>query len=138
VPEPGVPLMDAATTARDFFEEYARTLLARDAAGIAAHYAVPALILFPGQSIPVNDAAQTEQFFVGAFAQYEGVTAARAEVRIAGEAPHSIWADVTWRDEGAAGELGHAGTARGEPARGERMMYQLVRAGDDWRIAVLT
>lgn len=125
--------MDAAATARGFFEEYARTLLARDAAGIAAHYAVPALILFPGQSIAVTDAAQTEQFFAGALAQYEGVTAARAEVRVAGEAPHSIWADVTWRYSAAAGE-----PEPGETARGERMMYQLVQAADDSRIAVLT
>ena len=108
---------------RDFFAAYTRALLDRDAAAIAGHYAVPALIAFPDQSIAVSDAAQTEQFFAGAFQQYEGVTTAEPLVTIVAETVHSIWADVTWIYDTV------------DP---ERNMYQLVLAGGRWRIAVLT
>lgn len=37
---------------------------------------------------------------------------------------HSIWADVAWNHHGGASD--------------ERLMYQLVRSGEDWKIAVLT
>ena len=37
---------------------------------------------------------------------------------------HSIWADVSWHHHGGAPD--------------ERSMYQLVRNGDKWTIAVLT
>ena len=56
-------MSNAQTTAHEFFDRYAAALLARDEKAIAAMYAVPALILFPGQSIPVADASQTEDFF---------------------------------------------------------------------------
>lgn len=59
----------------------------------------------------------------GALGQYAGVTATRADVDVIAEAPHSVWADATWRHEGADDE---------------RMLYQLVHDGADWRIAVLT
>jgi hypothetical protein len=42
-----------------FFERYAAALLARDAKAVAAMYAVPSLIIFPGKSIPVSDPHQT-------------------------------------------------------------------------------
>lgn len=45
------------------------------------------------------------------------------EIVIMGEAPHSVGADVTW-------------SYSGQPR--ERFCYQLVRAPDGWRIAVLT
>lgn len=64
----------ASTAATEFFDSYRRALLDRDAAGIAAHYAVPALIEFPGQAIAVSDAAQTKSFFASAFDQYADVT----------------------------------------------------------------
>ena len=66
--------LDAALrTADDFFSDYARDLLARDAHAIAARYAVPGLILFPGQSLAVASQEQTADFFTGAFVQYEGI-----------------------------------------------------------------
>ena len=121
--------MDAMDTdtargiADDFFAEYARDLLARDAPAIAARYAVPGLILFPGQSVPVASQEQTEQFFAGAFDQYEGIRETTPDISVLVATVHSIWADVTWRhDTGAT----------------ERIVYQLVDTDDGWRIAVLT
>src|SRR5699024_846113 len=64
------------------FDTYTRALIGRDAAAIADHYAVPALIEFPAQRISVTDAGQTESFFAGAFGQYEAVTEADAVVSV--------------------------------------------------------
>lgn len=114
---------DAASVAEAFFAGYRRALLARDAEAIAARYAVPALILFPGQSVAVGSSDQTRAFFAGAFGQYQGVGDTTVEVQVLAATVHSIWADVTWRHD------------RGDT---ERMVYQLVREGSDWRIAVLT
>ena len=116
-------MSENTSIAHEFFDTYARALLKRDAKAIADHYAVPALIEFPEQAIAVSDAAQTEGFFAGAFGQYDGVTEASASVDVVAETGHSLWADVTWSHDGT---------------RAERMMYQLVRAGDAWKIAVLT
>lgn len=106
-----------------FFERYAAALLARDEKAVARMYAVPSLILFPGQSIPVSDAKQTEEFFATTWSQYEGVNAADRQIVIMGEAPGSIWADVTW-------------SYGGQPR--ERFCYQLVEGTDGYQIAVLT
>ena len=115
--------MDTTATAREFFDRYRDALLARDEQALADLYAVPALILFPGQSLPVGDRAQTAQFFASAFGQYEGVTGTTADVAVVAEAPHSIWADVTWHhDTGAS----------------ERFVYQLLDTGGRWQIGVLT
>lgn len=108
----------------EFFDTYSRALIDRDAAAIADHYAVPALIEFPGQRVLVTDASQTESFFAGAFDQYEGVTEADAAVSVVASTGHSIWADVTWAYQGGAPD--------------ERNMYQLVQTDDGWKIAVLT
>src|SRR5699024_6068026 len=108
----------------EFFDTYTRALIDRDAAAIADHYAVPALIEFPGQRISVTDASQTESFFAGAFDQYEAVTEVDAAVSAIASTGHSIWADVTWRYRGRAPD--------------ERNMYQLVQTDDGWKIAVLT
>ncbi|HEY4557269.1 MAG TPA: BBE domain-containing protein [Enteractinococcus sp.] len=70
------------TIAGEFFETYTRALLDRDAAAIAAHYAVPSLIEFPDQRIVVFEAAQTENFFRTAFEQYEGITRADADIDV--------------------------------------------------------
>ena len=86
-------------------------------------YAVPSLILFPGQSIPVTSADQTAEFFATTWDQYRGVGAVDKQLVIMGEAPHSIWADVTWF---------YGGQAR------ERFCYQLVAGPDGFQIAVLT
>ena len=106
-----------------FFERYAAALLARDEKAVARMYAVPSLILFPGQSIPVSDAKQTEDFFATTWSQYEGVDAVDRQIVIMGEAPGSIWADVTW-------------SYGGQPQ--ERFCYQLVEGTGGYQIAVLT
>lgn len=109
--------------ADDFFERYAAALVARDARTIANMYAVPALILFPGTSIPVGDARETEEFFAASMGQYDGVDAVDKEVVIMGEAPGSVWVDVTWSYDGR---------------RQERFCYQLIDGSGGYRIAVLT
>ena len=85
---------------------------------------MPTLIKFPELAIAVFDSNQTEEFFVGTFGQYEGVTVTEAVVEVVAATSHSIWADVTWDRHGEA--------------LNERNMYQLVRTGDDWKIAVST
>ena len=106
-----------------FFERYAAALLARDASAIAGMYAVPSLILFPGTSIPVSDSRQTAAFFAAAFGQYDGVTDVEKQIAIMGEAPGTVWADVTWS---------YGGRPR------ERFCYQLTETAEGYRIAVLT
>lgn len=113
----------ASTEVDQFFERYAAALLARDAKAIANMYAVPSLIVFPGRSIPVSDAGQTEEFFAASWSQYEGVDSADKQIVVMGEAPGSVWADVTWS---------YGGKAR------ERFCYQLLTGTDGYRIAVLT
>lgn len=108
---------------QEFFNRYARALLDRDERAVAARYAVPGLILFPGSSIVVTDTEQTERFFASSWEQYAGVTEAAADVRVLAETTHSVWAEVTWRYDG-------------EPR--ERFVYQLVQGERGWQIAVLT
>ena len=86
-------------------------------------YAVPSLILFPGDPIVVSDAAQTEQFFATSWAQYGGVDAVAKHVNVMAEAPGTVWADVTWSYDGQPREC---------------FCYQLVGSGDEQQIAVLT
>jgi ketosteroid isomerase-like protein len=116
-------MTDTRSQVEEFFERYAAALLARDAAAVAQLYAVPGLILFPGTSIPVTDSSQTEQFFASAWQQYEGIEEASREIAVMGEAPNSVWADVTWRYGGEAGE---------------RFCYQLIATPTGYQIAVLT
>ena len=116
-------MTDDSDTADEFFTRYAAALLARDAKAIASMYAVPSLILFPGQSILVSEATQTEDFFASSWSQYQGVDAIDKQIVIMGKAPGSLWADVTWSYGGKAQE---------------RFCYQLVAAPDGYRIAVLT
>lgn len=116
--------MTENTIADEFFDTYTRALLDRDAAAIADHYAVPALIEFPDHPVAVSAASQTEEFFAGAFGQYEGILTAHATVEVIAETGHSLWADVTWTYDAGA------------PA--EHNLYQLVRTGSGWKIAVLT
>lgn len=90
---PSVVSMTAAdpasltTQAHEFFDRYAVALLARDERTIAHMYAVPALILFPGQPVVVTDARQTEEFFASAWDQYDGVDQLDKEVTILAQAP---------------------------------------------------
>ncbi|BDI23690.1 DUF4440 domain-containing protein [Herbiconiux sp. L3-i23] len=107
----------------EFFRRYGDALLARDEAAVAELYAVPALILFPGQSIAVTDRTQTEQFFASAWGQYEGVDETTNTIDVVASGEHSIWADVTWFSGGRARE---------------RFVYQLVGDAGEWKIGVLT
>ena len=107
---------------QEFFEGYAAALLARDEKAVATRYAVPSLILFPGSSILVTEADQTEKFFAASWTQYEGVTAVDHEIAVMGHAPGSIWVDVTWSYD--------------DQAR-ERFCYQLVAGSEGHQIAVL-
>jgi hypothetical protein len=107
----------------EFFDRYAAALLARDEKAIARMYAVPGLILFPGNAVVVSDARQTEEFFASSWGQYDGVDAVDKRIVVMGEAPGTVWADVTWSYGGA---------------ERERFCYQLVSGPDGWRIAVLT
>lgn len=106
-----------------FFERYASALLARDEKTIAEMYAVPSLILFPDESIVVSDAKQTEEFFASSWEQYNGVDAVEKQIVVMGEAPGSVWADVTW-------------SYGGQPR--ERFCYQLIEGAEGYQIAVLT
>ncbi len=86
-------------------------------------YAIPSLILFPGLSIAVSDANQTAEFFAASWSQYDGVDAIDKQIVLMGEAPGSLWFDVTWSYDGRARE---------------RFCYQLVERTDGYQIAVLT
>lgn len=88
------------TTVQEFFDGYAAALLARDEQTIARMYAVPSLIVFPGNLIAVSDAAQTEQFFASAWAQYDGIDNIASNVKVMAVAPGSVWTDVTWSYDG--------------------------------------
>ena len=122
--ERSVDAMTNSTIVQQFFDSYTRALLGRDAKAIAEHYAVPALIEFPEHPIAVSEASQTEQFFSGAFGQYEAVSTTHATIKVVAETGHSIWADVTWTHDA------------GVPS--EHFIYQLVRDSESWKIAVLT
>lgn len=116
--------MSTQTIAREFFDRYAQALLARDAAAVARMYAVPSLILFPGQSIAVTDVSQTEEFFTSAWKQYDAVVQTSTDIALWAATDHSLWADVTWHHDNAPEE---------------RLCYQLLRTKTgEWQIAVLT
>ena len=115
--------MNADTIAHDFFDTYSHALVARDADAVSSLYATPALILFPSQSIAVSEPSQTADFFLQAWAQYDGIKHTTTNIKVLAHTQHSVWADVTWHHDNDTTE---------------RMMYQLVDSEDGWRIAVLT
>jgi hypothetical protein len=82
-------------------------------------YAVPSLILFPGASVAVTDRQQCEQFFASAWDQYEGINTVAKEISIMGEAPGSVWADVSWSSGGRLRE---------------RFCYQLIEGRNGCRL----
>ena len=118
-----VGIMTDTAAVTEFFDRYTQALMARDEKRVASLYAVPGLILFPGQALPVSDESQTERFFASAWGQYDGVTETHTDVVVVAEAPGSVWVDVTWNHVGAPPE---------------RLMYQLVEREGTWKIAVLT
>lgn len=106
----------------EFFDRYEAALLSRNETAIAAMYAVPSLILFPGQSIAVSDPKQTEQFFGSSWDQYEGVAAMDRDLTVMKDAAATVWVDLTWSHTNG----------------GERFCYQLVQQPEGLQIAVLT
>lgn len=106
-----------------FFESYQAALLARDAHTLAQMYAVPSLIVFPDNLVPVDDVQQTEDFFASSWGQYDGVEELERQTRIMARGSASVWVDVTW-------------VYHGRPQ--ERFCYQLVQRGPGYQIAVLT
>lgn len=106
-----------------FLDRYEAALLARDERTIAQMYAVPSLIVFPGNSTVVADQAQVNEFFASAWEQYEGATEEEHRARLMAEAPGTLWVDVTWISP--------------ERPR-ERFCYQLVENDGEYRIGVLT
>ena len=106
-----------------FFDRYAAALLARDEVAVAALYAVPALVLFPGQAIAVSDRTQTEEFFASSWAQSEDVS--KPSVTSAS------WPRATT-------PCGPMSAGRYDGAERERFCYQLARKDDGWQVAVLT
>src|SRR5699024_8503578 len=152
----------------EFFDTYTRALIDRDAAAIADHYAVSALIEFPGLRIWVPDVIQTARVFVtspralidldaAAIADHYAVPAliefpgqrisvtdaSQTESFFAGafdqyEAVTEVDAAVS-----AIASTGHSIWADVTwryhgRAPDERNMYQLVQTDDGWKIAVLT
>jgi len=113
----------SSSSVEQFFDRYASALLARDARSIATMYAVPGLILFPGQTVVVSDPRQTEEFFAGSWDQYDGVDSIDKSVSTMGATPSTAWVNVTWT---------YAGRDQ------ERFCYQLVDRPDGPQIAVLT
>lgn len=112
------------STAQDFFDTYARAVVARDAEAVADLYCVPSLVLFPAQPLPVSDRKQVRTFFADAAARHGEIEHASPTVEVLASAPdHSIWADVTWSYDGT---------------EQERFVYQLVRDHGSWLVAVLT
>lgn len=118
-----VTMTDTTARVRTFFDRYAEALLGRDEQAIAAMYAVPSLIVFPGQRIAVSDQQQTADFFGASWAQYEGVTEASPTIAVLADSTASVWADVTWS---------FGGSTR------ERFCYQLAFTDEQAQIVVLT
>lgn len=83
-------MTDTMDKAHRFFQRYGAALLARDERAMARMYAVPSLILFPGRSIAVSHATQTEEFFAASWSQYDGVESVDKRIVVMGEAPGSL------------------------------------------------
>jgi ketosteroid isomerase-like protein len=111
-----------------FLGRYADALAAGDLPGIAACYAVPALVVGDATTIPVAEAAQVEAAFAGAADAYraQGLVGIRPELR----AVDPLTATLTLVDVGWA-YLDEAGAAR------LRTSYRyLLRHADDGRLGI--
>jgi hypothetical protein len=94
--------MDTTSTPADvaaFLDRYANALVSGDLPGIAACYALPALVAGDGASIPISDPAQVEAAFGGAADAYraQGLVDARPELRAVDPlTPALTLIDVRW------------------------------------------
>lgn len=105
-----------------FLDRYADALAAGDLPGIAACYALPALVVGDSGAIPVAEAAQVEAAFAGAADAYraQGVVGIRPELRAADPLTATLTlVDVRWA------YLDEAGQARQHSA----YRYLLRRSG---------
>jgi ketosteroid isomerase-like protein len=92
-----------------FLDRYADALAGGDLPGVAACYALPALVVGDGATIPVSEPAQVEAAFAGAADAYraQGLVGLRPQVR----AVEPLTGALTLVDVGWA-YLDEAGTAR--------------------------
>src|SRR4029453_12384263 len=89
-----------------FLDRYADALAAGDLPGVAACYAVPALVVGDAATIPVAEAAQVEAAFAGAADAYraQGLVGIRPELRAVDPLTAALTlADVAWAYMGEAG-----------------------------------
>jgi ketosteroid isomerase-like protein len=92
---------------RAFLDSYAGALVAGDLAGVAACYALPALVVGDGATIPVAEPGQVEAAFAGAADAYRarGLVGARAELRaVEPLTPALTLVDVRWAYLDGSGE----------------------------------
>jgi ketosteroid isomerase-like protein len=111
-----------------FLDRYAEALAAGDLPGIAACYALPALVVGDAATIPVTEAAQVEDAFAGAADAYraQGLARIRPELRAVDPLTATLTlADVRWA------YLDEAGAAR------QHTTYRyLLRRSDDDRLGI--
>jgi hypothetical protein len=117
-----------ASDIASFLDRYAEALAAGDLPGIAACYALPALVVGDASTIPVTEAAQVEAAFAGAADAYRGSGPGRdpAELRAVDPlTPTLTLVDVGWS------YLDEAGAAR------QRTSYRyLLRRSDADRLGI--
>jgi ketosteroid isomerase-like protein len=111
-----------------FLERYAEALAGGDLPGIAACYALPALVVGDAGSIPVAEPAQVEAAFAGAADAYrsQGLVGVRPEVRAVDPLTATLTlVDVRWA------YLDEAGAAR------QHTSYRyLLRRSDTGRLGI--
>ena len=90
-----------------FLDRYADALAAGDLPGIAACYALPALVVGDGATVPVSEAGQVEAAFAGAADAYraQGLVGIRPDLRAVDPlTPALTLVDVRWAYLDKAGE----------------------------------
>jgi ketosteroid isomerase-like protein len=111
-----------------FLDRYAEALAAGDLPGIAACYALPALVVGEANTIPVTEAAQVEAAFAGAGDAYraQGLVGIRPELRAVDPLTATLaLVDVGWS------YLDEAGAAR------QHTSYRyLLRRSDGGRLGI--
>jgi ketosteroid isomerase-like protein len=111
-----------------FLDRYAEALAAGDLPGIAACYALPALVVGEANTIPVTEAAQVEAAFAGAADAYraQGLVGIRPELRAVDPLTATLaLVDVGWS------YLDEAGAAR------QHTSYRyLLRRSDGGRLGI--
>ena len=92
-----------------FLDRYAKALAAGDLPGVAACYALPALVVGDSGAIPVAEAAQVEAAFAGAADAYraKGLVGIRPELAAAEPLTSTLTlVDVRWAYLDEAGQAG--------------------------------